>query len=86
MYTNPCLEGETEFFFFFHWKCVCVFFLLQIMQRGTVCRDARNDCDIPEHCTGESGHCPEDIYKKNGNKCAEVKSALGDVIGKLLIK
>lgn len=63
----------------------CFLLLLQLRERGSVCREARNDCDIPEHCTGDNGECPKDVYKKNGNKCGEVKSALGEVIGKFLI-
>lgn len=55
---------------------------LQLRAQGFVCRDSRNDCDIPEYCTGDSGECPNDVYKKNGNVCGEVKSALGVVIGK----
>ncbi|KAJ9599237.1 hypothetical protein L9F63_010279, partial [Diploptera punctata] len=37
--------------------------------RGVVCRDAANECDLPEHCSGENGQCPIDIHKKNGNPC-----------------
>lgn len=58
-------------------------FTFQLRQRGVICRDTRNDCDIPEYCTGDSGLCPKDVYKKNGNVCGQVKSALGEVIGKL---
>ncbi|KAL1138172.1 hypothetical protein AAG570_009864 [Ranatra chinensis] len=37
---------------------------------GVVCRESKNECDLPEHCTGEHGQCPPDVYKKNGNPCA----------------
>lgn len=37
--------------------------------RGVVCRDAGNECDLPERCTGESGACPPDVHKKNGQPC-----------------
>ncbi|KAK9501700.1 hypothetical protein O3M35_012376 [Rhynocoris fuscipes] len=37
---------------------------------GTVCREATNECDLPEHCTGEHGQCPLDVHKKNGNPCS----------------
>lgn len=36
---------------------------------GIVCRKETNECDLPEHCTGDSGVCPPDVYKKNGNPC-----------------
>ena len=29
-----------------------VFFSLQLVARGTVCRDAVNSCDVPEYCDG----------------------------------
>lgn len=54
--------------------------------RGFLCREAANECDIPEYCTGESGACPIDAYKKNGNICGQVKSAMGDVVGKKIEK
>ncbi|XP_039296358.1 LOW QUALITY PROTEIN: disintegrin and metalloproteinase domain-containing protein unc-71 [Nilaparvata lugens] len=41
---------------------------------GVVCREASNECDLPEFCTGESGHCPTDVHKKNGHPCDESKS------------
>lgn len=59
-------------------------FFEQLRERGVVCREASNECDIPEHCTGDSGECPRDVYKKNGNQCGELKSAMGEIIGKLL--
>lgn len=42
---------------------------LQFLPRGTLCRPASNDCDLAEYCSGNSGECPVDAYKKNGNSC-----------------
>uniref|UniRef100_A0A673A9N5 ADAM metallopeptidase domain 22 n=1 Tax=Sphaeramia orbicularis TaxID=375764 RepID=A0A673A9N5_9TELE len=36
---------------------------------GVVCRDAVNDCDIPENCTGNSGQCPPNVHKMDGYTC-----------------
>lgn len=36
---------------------------------GTLCRAANNECDLPEHCTGDNGQCPADMYKKNASPC-----------------
>ena len=41
----------------------------QLREKGTPCREATNECDLLEVCTGRSGQCPQDIYKKNGNRC-----------------
>lgn len=38
-------------------------------QRGVVCRDAVNDCDIPETCTGDSSQCPHNVHKLDGYMC-----------------
>uniref|UniRef100_A0AAQ5ZVJ5 ADAM metallopeptidase domain 11 n=1 Tax=Amphiprion ocellaris TaxID=80972 RepID=A0AAQ5ZVJ5_AMPOC len=37
--------------------------------RGVVCRDAVNDCDIPETCTGDSSQCPHNVHKLDGYMC-----------------
>uniref|UniRef100_A0AAV2KFV1 ADAM metallopeptidase domain 11 n=1 Tax=Knipowitschia caucasica TaxID=637954 RepID=A0AAV2KFV1_KNICA len=37
--------------------------------RGVVCRDAVNDCDIPETCTGDSSQCPHNVHKLDGYSC-----------------
>lgn len=42
-----------------------------LKERGTICRAATNECDLPEQCSGESGDCPSDVHKKNGHACGE---------------
>ncbi|XP_076864263.1 disintegrin and metalloproteinase domain-containing protein 11-like isoform X2 [Brachyhypopomus gauderio] len=37
--------------------------------RGVMCRDAVNDCDIPETCTGDSSQCPHNVHKLDGYLC-----------------
>ncbi|XP_061765632.1 disintegrin and metalloproteinase domain-containing protein 11 [Nerophis ophidion] len=37
--------------------------------RGTTCREAVNDCDIPETCTGDSSQCPHNVNKLDGYTC-----------------
>jgi hypothetical protein len=34
-----------------------------------VCREAVNDCDIPENCTGNSSQCPPNVHKMDGYSC-----------------
>uniref|UniRef100_A0A3Q4AJS0 Uncharacterized protein n=1 Tax=Mola mola TaxID=94237 RepID=A0A3Q4AJS0_MOLML len=41
----------------------------QIEFMGVVCRDAVNDCDIPENCTGNSSQCPPNVHKMDGYTC-----------------
>ncbi|XP_059352595.1 uncharacterized protein LOC130700381 isoform X6 [Daphnia carinata] len=41
----------------------------KLRPKGYLCRDATNECDLPEICNGRSGQCPLDIFKKNGNQC-----------------
>ncbi|XP_061675109.1 disintegrin and metalloproteinase domain-containing protein 22 isoform X2 [Syngnathoides biaculeatus] len=36
---------------------------------GVVCRDAVNDCDIPENCMGNSSQCPPNVHKMDGYTC-----------------
>ncbi|XP_015225968.1 PREDICTED: disintegrin and metalloproteinase domain-containing protein 23 isoform X2 [Cyprinodon variegatus] len=37
--------------------------------RGYSCREAVNDCDISETCTGDSGQCPANLHKQDGYMC-----------------
>ncbi|KAJ8679601.1 hypothetical protein QAD02_015388, partial [Eretmocerus hayati] len=43
----------------------------KLQPKGSVCREATNECDLPEVCTGEVGRCPTDVHKKNGHLCAD---------------
>ncbi|XP_062518538.1 uncharacterized protein LOC134193719 [Corticium candelabrum] len=36
---------------------------------GSVCRPSVDDCDLEEHCVGDSNECPEDLYKRDGSPC-----------------
>lgn len=49
--------------------------MLQLKPRGVVCRESTNECDLEETCTGMSGSCPTDAYKKNGEACESGKGA-----------
>ncbi|XP_021025961.2 disintegrin and metalloproteinase domain-containing protein 26A-like [Mus caroli] len=42
----------------------------QFLQTGTVCRQEKNECDLPEWCNGTSGECPGDVYKADGIRCS----------------
>jgi disintegrin/metalloproteinase domain-containing protein 26 len=42
----------------------------QFLQTGTVCRQEKNECDLPEWCNGTSAECPEDVYIVNGSPCS----------------
>nr|QSI84039.1 snake venom metalloprotease [Calliophis bivirgatus] len=36
---------------------------------GAECRAAKDDCDLPELCTGRSAECPTDSFQRNGHPC-----------------
>ncbi|XP_017754972.1 PREDICTED: disintegrin and metalloproteinase domain-containing protein 11 isoform X11 [Eufriesea mexicana] len=42
----------------------------KLLAHGVLCRESTNECDLPEVCTGKSGQCPADVYKKNGIPCS----------------
>ncbi|KAM5237739.1 disintegrin and metalloproteinase domain-containing protein 1b-like [Ctenodactylus gundi] len=41
----------------------------KLQKKGSVCRDPRGACDVPEYCDGMSGVCPENRHVQNGSKC-----------------
>ncbi|NWX46120.1 ADAM8 protein, partial [Steatornis caripensis] len=41
----------------------------KVKSAGALCRASKNDCDLPEHCTGLSAECPEDVFQENGISC-----------------
>ncbi|CAF0888823.1 unnamed protein product [Didymodactylos carnosus] len=43
----------------------------KFIKAEVVCRSSKNDCDLPEHCTGTSSQCPEDITVLDGSSCNE---------------
>ncbi|XP_050295580.1 disintegrin and metalloproteinase domain-containing protein 11 isoform X3 [Anthonomus grandis grandis] len=45
----------------------------KLKEKGVICREATNECDLPEYCTGDTGDCPIDIHKKNGSPCGGEK-------------
>ncbi|XP_048390396.2 disintegrin and metalloproteinase domain-containing protein 23-like isoform X1 [Stegostoma tigrinum] len=47
----------------------CCNYTCQFLKRGYDCRDAVNDCDIAEYCTGDSGQCPPNLHKQDGYTC-----------------
>ncbi|KAH8330219.1 hypothetical protein KR067_000193, partial [Drosophila pandora] len=36
---------------------------------GSACREAENECDLPEYCTGESEYCPADVFRRDTEPC-----------------
>src|SRR5262249_41442444 len=47
----------------------------QFEDPSVVCRDAVDDCDVPETCTGDSGTCPPDTFAGSDVLC---RDAAGD--------
>ncbi|KAL8622641.1 hypothetical protein ACOMHN_009275 [Nucella lapillus] len=46
----------------------------QVKEASTRCRDAANECDLPEFCDGTSQFCPGDFYLQDGKPCASGQS------------
>ncbi|XP_036884722.1 disintegrin and metalloproteinase domain-containing protein 28 isoform X1 [Sturnira hondurensis] len=45
----------------------------QIKKAGEVCRPAKDECDLPEMCDGQSALCPDDRFQVNGFPCQNGK-------------
>ncbi|TSR04305.1 Disintegrin and metalloproteinase domain-containing protein 28 [Bagarius yarrelli] len=41
----------------------------KIADATLMCRPKRDECDLPEYCTGDSAFCPEDVFAVNGLQC-----------------
>ncbi|XP_053509628.1 zinc metalloproteinase-disintegrin-like crotastatin [Ictalurus furcatus] len=41
----------------------------KIVDATKMCRAKRDECDLPEYCTGDSSSCPEDVFAVNGMPC-----------------
>uniref|UniRef100_A0A6I8PXL6 ADAM metallopeptidase domain 28, gene 1 n=1 Tax=Xenopus tropicalis TaxID=8364 RepID=A0A6I8PXL6_XENTR len=45
----------------------------QIKKAGSVCRAAKDDCDLADMCDGKSSVCPSDRFRVNGFPCSNGK-------------
>ncbi|XP_075202359.1 zinc metalloproteinase-disintegrin-like MTP4 isoform X3 [Anomaloglossus baeobatrachus] len=41
----------------------------KIISAGSLCRPAKDECDLPDVCDGKSSTCQKDSFKKNGFPC-----------------
>jgi hypothetical protein len=47
----------------------CCSDVCQPLANGTLCRQAKGECDNDEFCNGTSGTCPSDSFQENGKAC-----------------
>lgn len=53
---------------------ICSFYP-QIKPAGSICRLARDECDLTDMCDGKLPACPKDSFKVNGFPCMNGKGA-----------
>ncbi|KAJ8386505.1 hypothetical protein AAFF_G00169750 [Aldrovandia affinis] len=41
----------------------------KLRSAGWVCRDPLGECDLAEHCSGVSPHCPPNVFVQDGHPC-----------------
>ncbi|KAG5196151.1 hypothetical protein JEQ12_011787 [Ovis aries] len=41
----------------------------RVKPAGELCRPAKDQCDLDEHCDGRRPACPEDAFRENGTPC-----------------
>ncbi|XP_061259916.1 disintegrin and metalloproteinase domain-containing protein 8 isoform X3 [Bos javanicus] len=41
----------------------------RVKPAGELCRPAKDQCDLGEHCDGQQPTCPEDAFRENGTPC-----------------
>ncbi|KAL0067913.1 hypothetical protein AAF712_005081 [Marasmius tenuissimus] len=74
--TSPCCDSSTCKFTN-NAKCdphssLCCTDQCQFASKDTVCRASKDSvCDMEEKCTGDSGKCPTDQHKPNGESCGD---------------
>nr|CAJ01689.1 Group III snake venom metalloproteinase [Echis ocellatus] len=69
---NPCCDAETcELFPAAECADGPCCHKCKIRTAGTICRPARDECDVTEHCTGQSAECPRNELQRNGEPCLD---------------
>ncbi|KAB1256021.1 Disintegrin and metalloproteinase domain-containing protein 28, partial [Camelus dromedarius] len=54
-------------------KCHVRLLFYSFKKAGAVCRPAKDECDLPEMCVGNTGLCPDDRFQVNGFPCQNGK-------------
>lgn len=53
-----------------HGEC-CDLATCKPKRAGAKCRQQEGECDLSEHCYGESHFCPNNVFKANGATCGD---------------
>ncbi|XP_028565580.2 disintegrin and metalloproteinase domain-containing protein 15 isoform X2 [Podarcis muralis] len=46
----------------------------KLRSAGFLCREAQNECDLPEYCDGTSPRCRANVHKQDGMPCGDEKA------------